>query len=52
MGKAIIGLLTIALIGAGVANALKNPKGDKAVLDGFANIYKIGVNGMLGKSTS
>jgi hypothetical protein len=51
MGKGIIGLFALALIGAGFANALAHPAGDKAVLDGFGTLWRTGVNGMLGKAS-
>lgn len=47
----VLGLFTLALIGAGVANVLSHPTADKVVLDSLGNFYKTGTNGMLGKAS-
>lgn len=43
---------TIILGGVMLANAIANPKGTKVLFDGVGDLWKVSINGMLGKPTT
>jgi hypothetical protein len=49
MGARIVSLFVIVAMGVMLADALANPKGVKALFDGMGSLWKVSVNGMLGK---
>lgn len=51
MGNAVINLFVLMAMGVMLANLIVHPQGTKALFDGTANLWKIGVNGMLGKTS-
>lgn len=50
--KGLLNLLVIIIILTAVANAISNPKGTTALFNGFSGLWKVGVNGVLGKPSS
>lgn len=51
MGGQLINLFVIIAVGVMLADMIANASGTNALLGGMANIWKIGVNGMLGKTS-
>lgn len=51
MGNRVINLLTLVAGGVMLADAIANPTGTKALVDGITGAWKVGVNGMLGKAS-
>lgn len=47
----LVPVLTLIIIGVMLANAIANPKGTKAVFDGVGGLWKLSVNGLLGKAS-
>lgn len=50
MGK-LIPVLTLIVGGVMLANAIAHPQGTKALADGVGNLWKVSVNGLLGKTS-
>lgn len=50
MAGHVINLFVIMAAGVIIADMVANAAGTKALFDGFGNLWKIGVNGMLGKT--
>lgn len=48
----VINVLVIIAVGVIIADMVANANGTKSLFDGMGNIWKIGVNGMLGKPTA
>lgn len=51
MAGQVINLLVIIAFGVILADMIANATGTNALFGGMANLWKIGVNGMLGKSS-
>jgi hypothetical protein len=51
MGMGIVNLFVIIAVGVILADMIANANGTNALFGGMANLWKIGVNGMLGKSS-
>lgn len=51
MAGHVINLFVIMAAGVIIADMVANAGGTKALFDGFAGLWKIGVNGMLGKTS-
>ena len=51
MGGQIINLFVIMAVGVILADMIANVGGTNALFGGMSNLWKIGVNGMLGKSS-
>lgn len=51
MSGHVMNLLVIIAIGVILADMLMNVQGTNALFSGLANMWKIGVNGMLGKTS-
>lgn len=47
--KGVLNLFVLALIGGMLANAIAKPEGTKALFNGVSGLWKIGMNGVLGK---
>lgn len=45
-------IVTLIVAGVMLANAVANPTGTKAIFDGISGLWKVSVNGMLGKTSS
>lgn len=51
MGGQVMNLLVIMAVGVILADMLAKQSGTTALFNGLANMWKIGVNGMLGKTS-
>lgn len=51
MGGNVMNLLVLIAMGVILADLIANATGTNALFGGLANIWKIGVNGMLGKTS-
>jgi hypothetical protein len=51
MGGQVINLAVIIAVGVILADMIANVRGTNALFGGMANLWKIGVNGMLGKTS-
>jgi len=51
MGGHIVNLAVIIAIGVIIADMVANANGTAALFNGMGGIWKIGVNGMLGKTS-
>jgi len=51
MGGQVINLLVLIAGGVMLADLISNANGTNALFSGLANLWKIGVNGMLGKTS-
>lgn len=49
MAGQVMNLFVLMAIGVIIADMIANAKGTNALFGGVANLWKIGVNGMLGK---
>ncbi len=47
----VVNLFVIMSFGVMLADMIAHADGTKALFNGFANLWKIGVNGMLGKTS-
>lgn len=47
----LVPVLTLIILGVMLANAIANPTGTKVVLNGFADLWKTSINGLLAKSS-
>lgn len=52
MAGQVMNLFVIVAFGVMLADMVANASGTKAFFDGIANVWKIGVNGMLGKTSA
>lgn len=52
MAGQVINLFVIMAVGVMLADMINNKDGTNALFGGTANLWKIGVNGMLGKTSS
>lgn len=50
MGAKIVNLFVIIAAGVMLADMIAKPSGTTALFNGFGNIWKTSVNGMLGKT--
>lgn len=50
--RSVISILVLIVIGVMLADMVNNATGTKTLFDGVASVWKIGVNGMLGKTTA
>jgi len=51
MAGHVVNLFVIISVGVILADMIANANGTNALLGGMSNIWKIGVNGMLGKTS-
>lgn len=51
MAGHVVNLFVIIAIGVILADMIANASGTNALFGGMSNLWKIGVNGMLGKSS-
>lgn len=51
MGGQVMNLFVIIAFGVMLADMINNASGTNALFGGMSNMWKIGVNGMLGKSS-
>lgn len=51
MGAKVINLFVIIVAGVILANLVVNYKGTKVLFNGLSDIWKVSVNGLLGKPT-
>jgi hypothetical protein len=51
MGNRVINLFVLAAIGVMIADLVANPTGTGKIIDGLTNLWKVSVNGMLGKAS-
>lgn len=51
MAGQVMNLLVLIAIGVILADLIKNADGTKALFSGLSNIWTVGVNGMLGKTS-
>lgn len=51
MGQKIINLFVLMAGGVIIADMIANPDGTNALFNGLGNLWKTGVNGMLGKAS-
>jgi hypothetical protein len=51
MAGHVMNLFVIMAVGVILADMIANASGTSALFNGTANLWKIGVNGMLGKSS-
>lgn len=51
MAGQVMNLFVLMAIGVILADMIANKDGTKALFDGTSTLWKIGVNGMLGKSS-
>ncbi len=51
MMKTFASIVVLIIAGVMLANAIANPTGTKTIFDGVGNLWKMSVNGMLGKSS-
>lgn len=49
MGAKVVNLFVIVAAGVMLADMIANPDGTKAFFNGIGGIWKVSVNGMLGK---
>lgn len=47
----LVPVITLIILGVMLANAIANPAGTKVIFDGFANLWKTSVNGLLAKAS-
>lgn len=52
MAGHVMNLFVIMAVGVILADLVANSTGTKALFDGTGNLWKIGVNGMLGKPSN
>lgn len=52
MGRSILAVITLIVIGIMLANVIANPKGTKVIIDGFSGFWTTSVNGLLAKPPS
>lgn len=52
MAGHVINLFVIMAVGVMLADMISNPNGTNALFSGTSNLWKIGVNGMLGKPSN
>jgi hypothetical protein len=51
MAGQVINLFVIMAVGVMLADLVSKPSGTNALFSGTANLWKVGVNGMLGKTS-
>lgn len=51
MGRGVVNLFVFISGGVMLANALANPQGLNALFNGVGGLWKVSVNGMLGKAS-
>lgn len=51
MGGQVMNLLVIIAVGVMLADMINNASGTTALFNGLSGMWKVGVNGMLGKSS-
>lgn len=49
MGAKVVNLFVIIAVGVMLADLIANPAGTKAFFNGIGGIWKVSINGMLGK---
>lgn len=47
--RSVVSILVLIVVGAMLADLVSNAQGTKALFDGVGGIWKIGINGVLGK---